>query len=299
MLQFRPLYDKRDGHIHGTIWKQQDAPVTTQELFNIKRMFERYVHHFADSSGELHPLLQLKVEHSTRVAAEADELSSDLGWCASERHTAQAAGLLHDIGRFSQYAEFGTFSDAASVDHGERGAGVLREAGWLSNWRSEDAGAILFAVRCHNRLHVPATLRGQRLALLRLVRDADKLDILRIVLDAVERDGFRELPAMLPHIRLDGPVSPQVREEVSSRKCVSLRNVKSLAEFLLMQLSWVYDLNYPPTLRRFHDRGIVPKIMRRIDGDHRIHALGEEISRFVLNRATIAPEPSVRSEVCP
>jgi hypothetical protein len=31
----------------------------------------------------------------------------------------------------------------------------------------------------------------------------------------------------------------------------------------------------------------------------RIHALGEEITRFVLNRATIVPEPSVRSGVCP
>ena len=48
------------------------------------------------------------------------------------------------------------------------------------------------------------------------------------------------------------------------------------------------DLNYPPAFRRFHDHGVVPQIMNRVDGDRRVHALGEEITRFVLSRATVA-----------
>ena len=59
-----------------------------------------------------------------------------------------------------------------------------------------------------------------------------------------------------------------------------------------MQLSWVYDLNYPPAFRRLHDRAIVSQIMNRLDGGHPIHALGEEITRFVLNRATMPQEPA-------
>lgn len=255
------------------------------QLSDLETRFDAHLEKFVLNGGRLPRPLALKAEHCRRVATEARDMSSELDGPAHEQDLAQAAGLLHDIGRFSQYAEFGTFSDAASVDHGERGAAVLQEAGWLSHWGSEDLSAILIAVRYHNRLRVPATLRGIPLLLLRLVRDADKLDILRIVLDAVERDGFRELPSMLPHVRLEGPVSPEVIDELSHGECASLNNVRSLADFLLMQLSWVYDLNYPPAFRRFHARGIVPQIMNRLDGDHPIHALGEEITRFVLNHS--------------
>jgi len=264
---------------------------------DLTRHVETYRKRFVLNDRCLPQPLALKTEHCRRVAAEAGDMSSELHWPAHEQDLARAAGLLHDIGRFSQFAEFGTFSDAASVDHGERGAAVLRQADWFSEWAPEDLGAVLIAVRYHNRLRVPAAVCGQPLALLRLVRDADKLDILRIVLDAVERDGFRELPAMLPHIRLEGPVSPQVMDEVSRGTCASLNHVKSLADFLLMQLSWVHDLNYPPAFRRFHDRRILPRILKQVDGDPRIHALGEKIRHFVLHHATVAPEPSARREV--
>jgi HD superfamily phosphodiesterase len=258
--------------------------VTQKELFNIRSEFEHYIHRFADVGAELHPLLQLKAEHSECVAAEARELSSDLGWSASEQHSAEAIGLMHDIGRFSQFAESGTFSDSASVDHGERGAAVVEQAGWLAALPDETRHVLLNGIRYHNRLTIPGKIRDRSLAFLRLVRDADKLDIFRIVLDALERDGFRDLPTMLPNITLDRSPSPQLLDEILHRRSASLTNVRSLADFLLMQVSWVYDLNYAPTLQRFHDRGILSRILGQLDGDTRVHAFAEDVRRLVLTR---------------
>lgn len=266
------------------------------QLSYLEKRFREYIDRFVLNSGQLPPPLALKAEHCHRVADEAKGMSSELHWPAHEQDLARAAGLLHDIGRFSQFAEFSTFSDVASVDHGQRGAAVLQRAGWFSDWSTEDSSMILVAVRYHNRLRIPASVRDRPLALLRLVRDADKLDIQRIVLEAIERDGFRDLPAMLPQIRLDGPVSPQVIDQLSCEKCASLDNVKSLADFLLMQLSWVYNLNYPPAFRRFQSRGIDQQIMNLVDGSPRIHALQEKINHFVLHRAT-APAPSTGEAV--
>ena len=258
--------------------------MTQSQLSNIRSQFERYVNPFAAAGGGLHPLLQLKLEHSERVATEARELSSDLGWTLSEQTLADAIGLLHDVGRFSQFAEYGTLSDGASVDHGERGAAVVEQAGWLAALPAEDREAILESVRYHNRLTIPTHIHDRSLALLRLVRDADKLDIFRVVLDAVERDGFRDLPAMLPHVTLDRHPSPAFVEHLSDRRYASLSNVNTLADFLLMQVSWAYDLNYLPTLKRFHDRRILLSILKHLDGDARIHALGREVHCYVLNR---------------
>mgnify|MGYP006421558599 CR=1 FL=1 len=258
--------------------------MTQKELFNIRIMFKHYVHQFIEAGAELHPLLQLKVEHSERVSAEARDLSADLGWSASEQNSAEATGLLHDTGRFSQFAEFGTFSDSASVDHGERGAVVVGHEGWLTALEDEARYAMVNGIRYHNRLTIPGNIRDGSLELLRLVRDADKLDILRIVLDAVARDGFRDLPSMLPHVTLGRSPSPHLVVKLSERERISLTDVESLADLLLMQMSWVYDLNYPPAIQRFRERGILSRILKHLDGDARVDALGEDADRFALNR---------------
>ncbi|MDO9542694.1 MAG: HD domain-containing protein [Kiritimatiellia bacterium] len=257
--------------------------MTKLELSDIRKQFVCYVNGFTDTGAEQHPLLQLKAKHCECVAAEAHGISSDLGWPVSGQNAAEALGFLHDVGRFSQFAEFGTFSDSASVDHGKRGWTAIRQAGWLSRLPSEERNAILDGVRCHNRQTIPGNLGHQSLAFVRLVRDADKLDIFRVVLDAVERDGFRDLPTMLPNVTLDRHSSPLFVDEIFRRKTASLKNVKSLADFLLMQVSWVYDLNYIPAFERLHDRGILSRILGQLDRDSRAHALVQEAHRIVQN----------------
>ena len=51
-------------------------------------------------------------------------------------YTARAAALLHDAGRFQQYAEYKTFSDALSEDHAELGVKVIQNSGLLDNVKS-------------------------------------------------------------------------------------------------------------------------------------------------------------------
>ena len=124
--------------------------MTRQQLFKLRKDFERYVDSFAVAGDGIHPLLQLKAEHSRRVADEARMLSADLGWSASERNVAEALGLLHDIGRFSQFLEYRTFSDSASVDHGEYGWTMTGRTAWLSGLPIKERESILNGIRYHN-----------------------------------------------------------------------------------------------------------------------------------------------------
>ncbi|MDO9541352.1 MAG: HD domain-containing protein [Kiritimatiellia bacterium] len=262
--------------------------MTKLELSDIRKHFARYVNGFADAGAEQHPLLQLKADHCECVAAEARGLSSDLKWSVSWQNAAEALGLLHDVGRFSQFAEFGTFSDSASVDHGKRGWTVIRQAGWLSRLSSKERNAIIDGVRCHNHQTIPDNLGEQSLAAVRLVRDADKLDIFRVVLDAVKRDGFQDLLTMLPNVTLDRSPSPQLVDEILGRKTASVKDVKSLADFLLMQVSWVYDLNYRPTFQRVADRDIISRIMRNIEGTSRTREFESKARQFITGHRSVA-----------
>ena len=258
--------------------------MNSEQLAEIKSWFTGYLQSFAPEGETIHPMLELKVRHSERVAEEARGLAADLGWPESEQNTAEALGMLHDIGRFPQFAEYGTFSDAVSVDHGECGWSVAERAPVLAALPSPERQQILAGIRHHNARAMPDDLPRDDLRFLELIRDADKLDVFQVVLEAVRRDGFRDLPEMLPHVTLERSCSPQVIEDVRNRRCCSLNDLRSLGDFLVMQLSWVSDINTLPALRRIRDRRIVSQILSQLPQSPALERLGEAVNGYLTER---------------
>ncbi len=227
----------------------------------VREWLRDYAGRFIGPDGDLDPMLRLKLDHSLRVAAEIRGLASDLGWGSGAIAAAESLGLLHDAGRFSQFIEYGTFLDSASVDHGERGAEVAAVGGAAPLLDPGYREAVLTAVRHHNDRFRPGGLNPLTDALLRLVRDADKLDIYHVVLSAIERDGFADLPAMLPHLSTDLAPSRLLLEELEGgRACCTLSSVRTLGDFLVLQLSWVYDLGSAPAVSRFLERRMAERL---------------------------------------
>lgn len=255
--------------------------MTENQLQHLKTQWTAYVNSFANEQAQLTSILQLKADHCERVAGEARSLSQALRWTVPAQVSAEALGLLHDIGRFSQYTEYETFADMQSVDHGERGADVVASSGWLFEMSPLDAQAVLCGIQYHNRQHIPENVTAENLPFVKLIRDADKLDIFNVVLQAVEKDGFRELPDMLPYVSLQRSVSPEILEEIRRQHSCSLNRVKTLGDFLLLQMSWVYDMNYSMTLQYFDDRGILSRILQNLSSSPGVYALEEEISEFL------------------
>ena len=251
--------------------------MTASQLAGIEAAFDRYVCAFTENGKPLHPLLQLKVDHCRRVAREARDLSRSADWPQPDRRAAEALGLLHDVGRFPQFREFGTFADAASCDHGSRGRRVAAEAGWLDALPSPEREALLDGIGHHNRRLIPSDLAGGSLPLLRLIRDADKLDIYRIVLEALDRDGFRDLVDMLPDVDLGRSPSPHLAAEIRRHHTASLTSIRCLGDFLLMQLAWIYDFNHQPALQTIASRNIIARLLVHLDPGPEVEALTADI----------------------
>jgi len=258
--------------------------VTDEQLEEIRAWFTCYVQSFVHEGEEIHPLLALKLHHSERVAEEARGLAADLGWSNTGQNTAEALGVLHDIGRFPQFARYGTFSDAVSVNHGEHGWAVVQQAPVLLDLPLAEQEQILDGIRHHNARTVPDDLHRGSLPLLHLIRDADKLDIFRVVFEAVNRDGFSDLPDMLPHITLERTCSPEIIEDVRNHRCGSLNKLRSLGDFFVMQLSWIYDINTLPALKRIRDRRIVSQILGHLPRSPSLKRLGEVVDATIAER---------------
>ena len=117
------------------------------------------------------------------------------------------------------------------------------------------------------------------------MRDADKLDIFRVVAEELDRDGFRELASMWPHIDLDGPVNPQLLREVRSQPTADIALLRSLADFLVLQISWVRDLNCSPSFALVRDRRLLEALAAHLPVDSAVQDYYGEMRAWLDVRA--------------
>jgi hypothetical protein len=95
----------------------------------------------------------------------------------------------------------------------------------------------------HNNAALPPGLDvGQHLHA-RLVRDADKLDILKVLTDDLNHQTYHFIgPIRTPD------VSPNVIESLRQKRVIRYQDVQSDADGILIKLAWVYDFNFAPSL---------------------------------------------------
>jgi len=228
--------------------------------------YEQFVNRYRDEKNILPYALELKYRHSKRVAENARLIAKGLERRDEEILLAEGCGLVHDIGRFPQYVRYGSFHDAASIDHGKAGRGIL-ENEKISQYFDADVWAcIVCAVEYHNKKKsdIPANLEDKAGFFLRLIRDADKLDIMDFVLKSVASDGFSKLSDMLPHIGSSRELTGAVVEEILKTKTISVNNLRTVTDFMAMLVSWFYDINYIPTRRLAADYRILERIEQEL-----------------------------------
>ncbi|OPL13934.1 MAG: hypothetical protein AVO39_02755 [delta proteobacterium MLS_D] len=228
--------------------------------------FRSYVDRFRDDNGTLSPPLELKRLHSLRVADNARLIAVALGLPERDQCLAEGAGLIHDVGRFPQFVDFGSFRDADTVDHGVYGRKVLETEDIGGRFSVADWKILLCAVEYHNRLvsDIPADLEPEQRCTLDIVQDADKLDIMELVLRSVADDGFSELPTMLPQIRLNREISGAVLKEALETKAVKIGNLATLGDFLVMLTVWFHDFRFEPAKRLVVERNIPGRIRNEL-----------------------------------
>lgn len=233
---------------------------------------ERFRQFVSDLGSDLEFMLRIKVEHSYRVAAECRGLASSLGWPAAHVRAAEILGLLHDVGRFAQLRKSGSLVDSPAMDHGEMGWVAVRQWGWLEDCPAPRRDAILKGIRHHNKRHLPTDLAPEALALLKLVRDADKLDIYAVVAEVLQHDHIEKHPEIFVHLDLQGPATPALLAEVNQRQPGSYRHMQTLTDFKIVLASWAYDLNYVETARRIRERNIFPALAQALPDDPDVQA---------------------------
>ena len=230
--------------------------MTQSDLTRLLDWFSTFCASYTDSAqDDDRRNYHLKEVHTHRVREASVTIAAELGCSDADLLVAETIGMLHDVGRFPQYRQFRTFKDADSVNHAARSVRVIVEEKLLAGLTDVERRLIIKSVALHNVYQVPDHLSERELCFLRLIRDADKLDIWRVFLeyyDLPEEERASAVGLGFP----DRPgCSPEVLDVITTGEMVNLTNVKTLNDFKLLQLSWIYDVNFGPTRRLFRNRG--------------------------------------------
>jgi len=222
--------------------------------------FEAYYRSQADDAPEDAVHLELKRLHCCKVRNEAAALAESLELSPRLGELAAIAGLCHDVGRFPQYRRYKTFSDSQSVNHARLGTATLSRHGGLGDLSRRDRTLVRTAIVVHNRRLLPAALLSgddaEALTLARLIRDADKLDIVRVMLEHFQADGPKDEVVFLGQPDT-GRVNPAIVNDILAGKLGSYASMASTSDFALLLLSWINDMAYPWTRHQFFARGHV------------------------------------------
>lgn len=231
-------------------------------ICDTSKWFEMYIEGFLEQ-GTLCPMLALKERHSRRVADVCCDLAKSMGWNSErEGFIAHAVGLLHDVGRFPQYRDYGTFFDGQSVDHGDLAAQILEKDFPSQNLPSEIMDIIITSVKFHNKKDLPEELPKEQKRWAALVRDGDKTDIFRMVQRRIDNGTIYD---MLPRHKIVTGLNPDLVDEVSKNGKGSYANAHSLQDYRLIQLTWGCDLNYPIAVSILRKDGIFERIKKDLE----------------------------------
>lgn len=220
-----------------------------------KRVFGEYVKNY-DYRDEK---IRLKIEHTYKVAELCEQIAVSEGLSPADVDLAWLIGLLHDIGRFEQLRQYNTFIDAESVDHAELGAEILFKQGKIREFIADTDcdGLIELAVRSHSLYRLPEGLTEREIMFSDIIRDADKVDILRVNVEFAPEDIYNVSSEVL----YNEEVTPEVMQSFFEEHA-TLRSLKKTAvDHLAGHISLIYELVYPHSVRVMAEQGFLEKML--------------------------------------
>ena len=203
--------------------------------------FDEYVFNYDMSD----PDINYKYHHSYRVMNVMELLATKLNMSKKDIYLAKVIGLLHDIGRFEQDKLYNSFKDG-KFDHGNYGLTVLKETNFLNkiNIDKSDYEVVYKAIDNHNQFKINDGLTERELLFAKLIRDADKLDILYAL-------GNQNIKEVLKQD--DEEISQKISKDFFKNNQGNVKDIKSKNDGLIINFGYIYDINFKETYQIIYE----------------------------------------------
>lgn len=218
--------------------------------------------------------ISLKYHHSIRVMEKMLSLSQELSLNEEDTYLAKMIGLLHDIGRFYQITTYHTFSDRI-LDHGDYGANLLIKENFIKNFKikEEDYPVVYVSIKYHNKYKIPRNLSPREELFLKMIRDADKMDIFYIL------SNNQNLTTD------NSDISKNIISDFYKKKPINYQNIKNNNDRIILSLAMSYDLNYSYSCNYLIKNNIIKNIYNHINNKTIFKEYFHFINEYLIERS--------------
>ena len=242
------------------------------------RRFRSYVNSFRGKNAYVDHNITIKVEHTHRVCRHSFPIARSLDLSHKDRILVLLCALFHDIGRFPQIVRYNTFNDRKSEDHAHLGVREIKARHLLDGLGERERHAILTAIILHNRLHLPPGLSPRYRFLCNVIRDADNLDILDVLISYYRSPENGLNPALDLELPVGESLSARALDNVLSSRSVNMDTVHSRLDFRLLQASWVFDIHFDYSMRRLMESGQIRWLLDQLPPNPQTKAATDKIN---------------------
>lgn len=248
----------------------------------VQKAFADYAAHYNAADAKV----KLKIDHTYRVAALCARIAQSLALPPEDVDLAWLSGILHDVGRFEQLRRYNTFIDAQSVSHAALSVAVLFDEGRIRDYL-DDAGAdalLRTAVEWHSAFRLPEALDDRTRLFCQILRDADKIDILRVNVDVPLEEIYNTTTEELRN----AAVTPAVMDSFYEHHA-TLRSIKRTpVDHVVGHISLVFELVFPESVRIVKEQGYLEKLLhfesRNAVTNAQFAELRAEMERYLKGR---------------
>lgn len=245
--------------------------------------FNNYIDPFMKIQENIRVNYELKLEHTHRVIDNILELGMGLRLDKESLILCEIIGLFHDLGRFKQYSEYGTFSDSITGSHGELSVQLLVESQVLNRLNKVQREIITKAIRYHNYLLIPDDETQEIKLYSRLIRDADKLDAFYLETNNDEKRKYD-----LRNLSSERDFSNEIINDLMNSRQVDFKNIKYKFDRRLSILGLIFDLHFNESFLIVKKNNYISKIFSAITIHEELEKVKEHCIRYVSKRTAAA-----------
>jgi len=251
-----------------------------EQINKLKKWFDDYSSKYYKGDEKLDYPVQLKYNHSKRVCKEASLINNSLPDGMLDKYIVETIALFHDLGRFEQYRIYKTFNDRLSKNHAVLSIQEMNKHKLLIDCTSRERYLISNAVRYHNALTPPINKDNETKNYINIIRDADKLDILNMFSDYYSNKNFHDkiIELNLPDT---SAYSKSIVNNIFAKKPALMADMKNLNDFKLIQIAWIYDINYKKTYYEIKKRHLIENITEKLPKNAEIEKIIDQIFSFI------------------
>lgn len=203
--------------------------------------------------------IERKQQHSLRVMKIAEQIATNLKLNEEQIQLATLIGLLHDIGRFKQYTDIEVGNNLEEFDHGDYGAKILFEEGLIRKFIETNKydEIIKKSIKNHNKFSIETGLTQEELLFAKLIRDADKIDILYESIDIYYKNNEEEVNKSV--------LSEKIYNEFTKKATIKKgKNVRlKFIDDITCVIAFIYDINYKTSFEIIKEKDYINKIIDR------------------------------------